>query len=268
MFRYQFKEKNKEEKSQEMLQKAALHRPSIELPLRPRDKEMTSVRTGALGLKNQGGMEARGEGEEKRKDQGKEEPSAKTPVPESRGRILATTGAVLKEQKKRPRATAAVPAKEKVAQVNASPASFPHPPTKRSQRLKASDFKSEPRWDFEEEYSLDVGGLQTVSWDLLISSTSTPCPHPNQPLPLGSAVSFTLAHPVLAQHCGWTIPPYYDSQSGRRRPVQNKVWTTQQGLGEKGLFALEALKKAWGRSAVCGDRVRPVLACGTRILIL
>ena len=120
---------------------------STELPLRPRDKEMTSVRTGALGLKNLGGMAARGEGEEKRKDQGKEEPAAKTLVPESRGRILATTGAVLKEQRKRPRATAAVPAKEK----NPSPASFPRPTTQRSQRLKASDFKSEPRWDFEEE---------------------------------------------------------------------------------------------------------------------
>ncbi|XP_057629982.1 alpha-N-acetylgalactosaminide alpha-2,6-sialyltransferase 1-like [Chionomys nivalis] len=162
---YQFKEKNKEEKSQEMLQKAALHRLSIELPLRPQDKEMTSVRTGALGLKNQGGMAARGEGEEKRKDQGKEEPAAKTPVPESRGRILATTGAVLKEQRKRPRATAAVPAKEKAAQVSPSRASFPRPTTKRSQRLKASNFKSEPRWDFEEEYSLDVGGLQTTCPD-------------------------------------------------------------------------------------------------------
>ncbi|KAM7334630.1 hypothetical protein ACRRTK_007950 [Alexandromys fortis] len=165
--RYQFKEKNKEEKSQEMLQKAALHRLNIELPLRPRDKEMTPVRTGALGLKNQGGMAARGEGEEKRKDQGKEEPAAKTPVPESRGRTLATTGAVLKEQRKRPRATAAVPAKEKAAQVNPSPASFPRPTTKRSQRLKASDFKSEPRWDFEEEYNLDVGGLQTTCPDSL-----------------------------------------------------------------------------------------------------
>ncbi|XP_049996036.1 alpha-N-acetylgalactosaminide alpha-2,6-sialyltransferase 1-like isoform X1 [Alexandromys fortis] len=165
--RYQFKEKNKEEKSQEMLQKAALHRLNIELPLRPRDKEMTPVRTGALGLKNQGGMAARGEGEEKRKDQGKEEPAAKTPVPESRGRTLATTGAVLKEQRKRPRATTAVPAKEKAAQVNPSPASFPRPTTKRSQRLKASDFKSEPRWDFEEEYNLDMGGLQTTCPDSL-----------------------------------------------------------------------------------------------------
>lgn len=201
MSRHQFKEKNKEEKSQEMLQETALHRLSMELPLRAQDKEVTSVRTGALGLKNQGSVAARGEGEEKRKDQSKAEPAAKTPVPESWGKILTTTGAVLTKQRKRPRATAAVPAKEKAAQVNPSPASFPRPTTKRSQRLKASNFRSEPRWDFEEEYNLDVGGLQKVSWDLLTSSTSTPLPHPNQPLPLGSAVSFTLAqlldHPTF-----------------------------------------------------------------------
>ena len=148
---------------------------------RPEDKEMTSVRTGALGLKNQSSVAARGEEEEKRKDQSKAEPAAKTPVPESRGKILTTTRAVLTKQRKRPRATAAVPAKEKAAQVNPSPASFPRPTTKRTQRLKASDFKSEPRWDFEEEYSLDVGGLQTVSCDLLTSSTSTPHPVPISP---------------------------------------------------------------------------------------
>ncbi|XP_012891846.1 PREDICTED: alpha-N-acetylgalactosaminide alpha-2,6-sialyltransferase 1 [Dipodomys ordii] len=47
----------------------------------------------------------------------------------------------------------------------------PPPPrnatTPRRQMLKAANFKSEPRWDFEEEYRLDVGGLQTKCPDSL-----------------------------------------------------------------------------------------------------
>ncbi|EGW04697.1 Alpha-N-acetylgalactosaminide alpha-2,6-sialyltransferase 2 [Cricetulus griseus] len=35
------------------------------------------------------------------------------------------------------------------------------------QKLKASNFKSEPHWDFEEDYRLDVGGLQTTCPDSL-----------------------------------------------------------------------------------------------------
>ena len=47
------------------------------------------------------------------------------------------------------------------------------------QRLKASEFKSEPRWDFEEEYSLDMSSLQTVSLDLPCDSALYH--HPRQP---------------------------------------------------------------------------------------
>ncbi|XP_037666476.1 alpha-N-acetylgalactosaminide alpha-2,6-sialyltransferase 1 [Choloepus didactylus] len=42
---------------------------------------------------------------------------------------------------------------------------FQRPTTQRVQRLKASNFKSEPQWDFEENYSLEVGGLQTTCPD-------------------------------------------------------------------------------------------------------
>lgn len=176
MLRYQFIEKNKEN-PQEMLQKAIPHRPIMELPPRVRDKEKTSVRTEELGLQNQDSEAARADGEEKRKEtatrtalgkrQSVTEPAAKTLVPERRGKMLTATGAV--------------PAKDKEAPANPSPASFPHPTTQRGQRLKASNFKSEPQWDFEEVYSLDVGGLQTVSWDLPTSSTSTPTPSPSSP---------------------------------------------------------------------------------------
>ncbi|XP_036051227.1 alpha-N-acetylgalactosaminide alpha-2,6-sialyltransferase 1 [Onychomys torridus] len=155
--RYQFIEKNKEN-PQEMLQKATPHRPIMEQPPR--------VRTEELGLWNWDSEAARGDGEEKRKEmitwrtlgkpQSMTEPAAKTLVTENQGKILTAT-----RLKKKLTATAAVPAKDKEAQVN------PSPTTQRGQRLKASNFKSEPRWDFEEEYSLDVGGLQTTCPDSL-----------------------------------------------------------------------------------------------------
>ncbi|XP_048222849.1 alpha-N-acetylgalactosaminide alpha-2,6-sialyltransferase 1 [Perognathus longimembris pacificus] len=50
------------------------------------------------------------------------------------------------------------------APAKSPPAARPWPPnatTPTRPPLKATNFKSEPRWDFEEEYSLDVGGLQT-----------------------------------------------------------------------------------------------------------
>ncbi|XP_070336018.1 alpha-N-acetylgalactosaminide alpha-2,6-sialyltransferase 1 isoform X1 [Odocoileus virginianus] len=50
------------------------------------------------------------------------------------------------------------------AQPTRSSAPLPSPAT-RSQKLKAANFKSEPQWDFEEEYSLEVGGLQTTCPD-------------------------------------------------------------------------------------------------------
>ncbi|XP_029418597.1 alpha-N-acetylgalactosaminide alpha-2,6-sialyltransferase 1 [Nannospalax galili] len=101
---------------------------------------------------------------ELRKHQIKAETKAKMLSPESQGKIL-TTGVLLTRLRKRPKTTEAASAKEKAAQATPPPTPFPHPITQRSQSLKASNFKSEPRWDFEEKYSLDVGGLQTTCPD-------------------------------------------------------------------------------------------------------
>lgn len=166
---------NNDSSTQEIRQKAEPQGPIMTRPTRVHNKETTSVRT--KDLKKQEREAARGEqGEEKEKrkveiirpasenPQSKAEPAAKSAVPEHLDKLSRPTGPL--STRKRPMATRAVPAKKKVVQATKSPASSPHPTTRRSQRLKASDFKSEPRWDFEEEYSLDMSSLQTVSLDL------------------------------------------------------------------------------------------------------
>lgn len=173
--RYQFI-KNKESRSQGIPQKAAPQGPIVTLPPTVHNKKTTSVRTKGMELQKQDRETARGEqGEEAEKKleaislapenpQSKADPAAKTPAPKHLDKLSRATGAL--STKKTPMATGAAPAKRKVVQTTPTPASFPHPTTQRRQRLKASDFKSEPRWDFEEEYSLDAGSLQTVSLDL------------------------------------------------------------------------------------------------------
>ncbi|XP_004630271.1 alpha-N-acetylgalactosaminide alpha-2,6-sialyltransferase 1 isoform X1 [Octodon degus] len=74
------------------------------------------------------------------------------------GKALATTGGVTTKTKQA-KTTAAVPAKGKAAQ--GAPTPSPRPAIPGPQILKAANFKSEPRWDFEEKYSFDVAGLQT-----------------------------------------------------------------------------------------------------------
>ncbi|CAH6776468.1 alpha-N-acetylgalactosaminide alpha-2,6-sialyltransferase 1 [Phodopus roborovskii] len=159
--RYQFIRENKEEKSQKMLEKARPHTPTMGLPPRAQIKDKIPVRTEKLGRQNQTGEVARGQREENRKA----EPAARMLVPETPGRILTATGALLTRPRKKATSTGAVPAEEKVAQVKPSPTSFPYPTAQRRQRLKATNFKSEPQWDFEEDYSLDVGGLRTTCPD-------------------------------------------------------------------------------------------------------
>ncbi|XP_028640335.1 alpha-N-acetylgalactosaminide alpha-2,6-sialyltransferase 1-like, partial [Grammomys surdaster] len=166
-FRYHFIQNN-ESSPQEILQKAKPQGPIMTLPPIVHNKETTSVRTKEVDLKKQKRKAARGEGEEKRNldpirpapenPQSKAEPAAKTPVPKCLDNLSIATGAL--STRKQPMATGSVPAKKKVVQATSSPASFPHPTTQKSQMLKASNFKSEPRWDFEEDYSMDVGSLQ------------------------------------------------------------------------------------------------------------
>ncbi|XP_034360104.1 alpha-N-acetylgalactosaminide alpha-2,6-sialyltransferase 1-like [Arvicanthis niloticus] len=170
--RYQFIQNN-ESSQQEIPQKAEPQGPIMTLPPRVHNKETTSVRTKEVDLKKQKRQAARGQGEEKQKlepmrpvpenPQSKAEPAAKTSVPRCLDNLWRATAAL--STRKTPMATGSVPAKKKVVQATSSPASSPHPTTQKRQVLKASNFKSEPRWDFEEDYSLDVGSLQTTCPD-------------------------------------------------------------------------------------------------------
>ncbi|XP_040312446.1 alpha-N-acetylgalactosaminide alpha-2,6-sialyltransferase 1 isoform X1 [Herpailurus yagouaroundi] len=86
--------------------------------------------------------------------------TARTPVPESQAEALTTPGAgPLKGV-----ASAVMPRRETP---RAKPPSTPRQArtTQRSRSLRAANFKSEPRWDFEEQYSFDVGALQTTCPD-------------------------------------------------------------------------------------------------------
>lgn len=188
--RYQFIENNGSS-PQEIQPEAEPQRPIMTLPPRMHNRETTSVKTKEVDLKNQEREAARGdrgEGEEKRKletirpapedSQSEAEPASKTSVPRLLDECSRATGVL--STRKNPMATGAI-------QATRSPASFPHPTTQKSQMLKASNFKSEPRWDFEEEYSLATGSLQTVSLGLRHDSAAYH--HSRQPFPPGSAYS-------------------------------------------------------------------------------
>ncbi|KFO35646.1 Alpha-N-acetylgalactosaminide alpha-2,6-sialyltransferase 1 [Fukomys damarensis] len=87
--------------------------------------------------------------------------AARTPQQENRAMLRAPGAVALKGWGEEKTQVDVLPprAKDKAALATAAPS--PRPTTRRSQRLKAANFKSEPRWDFEEKYSFDVGGLQT-----------------------------------------------------------------------------------------------------------
>ncbi|XP_012517730.1 PREDICTED: alpha-N-acetylgalactosaminide alpha-2,6-sialyltransferase 1 isoform X2 [Propithecus coquereli] len=130
--------------------------------------------TEAPSLKSRVTKTTRGSGGQTRKvtatrtalAQGKAVTTAKTPIPDRQGTLLPTTGAVL-TTRQRGVTTAAVPPTKKKAQVT-PPATLLQSGTTRTtqrQRLKASNFKAEPRWDFEEKYSMEKGGLQTTCTD-------------------------------------------------------------------------------------------------------
>lgn len=169
--RYQFIEDN-ESSLQGIPQKAAPQGPIVTLPPTVHNKKTTSVRTKGVELQKQDRATARGErgeGAEKKlqairpapeNTKSKADPEVKTPASKHLDKLSRATGAL--SARKTPMATGVAPAKKKVVQPTPTPASFPQPTTQRRQRLKASDFKSEPRWDFEEEYSLDAGSLQTT----------------------------------------------------------------------------------------------------------
>ncbi|XP_057570902.1 alpha-N-acetylgalactosaminide alpha-2,6-sialyltransferase 1 [Hippopotamus amphibius kiboko] len=98
------------------------------------------------------------------KPEGSVAATARTPLPENQAGVWTPTGAGPTGRGTRGATTAAVPPKDG-AQATPSSAPLQSPTTQRGQRLQAANFKSEPRWDFEEKYSLEVGGLQTTCPD-------------------------------------------------------------------------------------------------------
>ncbi|XP_002722973.1 alpha-N-acetylgalactosaminide alpha-2,6-sialyltransferase 1 isoform X1 [Oryctolagus cuniculus] len=96
------------------------------------------------------------------KPQGRAGTTAKRLVPPSQGKpkTTATTtpaAATAKTRKSGATTVAVAPAKK----VPVTPAPAQPPSTRGTPRLKAANFKSEPRWDFEEQYSMDAAGLKT-----------------------------------------------------------------------------------------------------------
>jgi alpha-N-acetylgalactosaminide alpha-2,6-sialyltransferase (sialyltransferase 7A) len=144
-------------------------------PPRGQDKEMASVRSKELARQSQDMKTSRERKDQQgtlttirtvsAKHQVKAATTAKALTTESQKKMLTTAGAVSTRMRKKAMTTAAVTVKEKKVQATPPPAPFPSPTTPRSQALKAANFKSEPRWDFEEQYNLDVGGLQTTCPD-------------------------------------------------------------------------------------------------------
>ncbi|XP_007186032.1 alpha-N-acetylgalactosaminide alpha-2,6-sialyltransferase 1 [Balaenoptera acutorostrata] len=90
--------------------------------------------------------------------------TARTPLPENQAGVQTPAGAGPTGRGVRGATTEAVPPKDR-AQATPSSAPLQSPTTQRGQRLRAANFKSEPQWDFEEEYSLEVSGLQTTCPD-------------------------------------------------------------------------------------------------------
>uniref|UniRef100_A0A8D1XF17 alpha-N-acetylgalactosaminide alpha-2,6-sialyltransferase n=1 Tax=Sus scrofa TaxID=9823 RepID=A0A8D1XF17_PIG len=137
-------------------------------PPKGQGRGMTSGRTEAPSLKAQDTRMTEGPGDKNSrlmaprtvptKPQGHSRATARMPLPVSQG-VRAPAGVRLTGA-----TTAAVPP-EKSTQATPSSAPPQSPTTQRAQRLQAANFKSEPQWDFEEEYSLDVGGLQSTCPD-------------------------------------------------------------------------------------------------------
>ncbi|XP_069398648.1 alpha-N-acetylgalactosaminide alpha-2,6-sialyltransferase 1 isoform X2 [Ovis canadensis] len=86
-------------------------------------------------------------------------------VPTPTGKAALQTQAGAQAGKGARGATPAATPSQDRAQPTRSSAPPRSPATQRSQKLKATNFKSEPQWDFEDEYSLEVGGLQTTCPD-------------------------------------------------------------------------------------------------------
>ncbi|XP_004693458.1 PREDICTED: alpha-N-acetylgalactosaminide alpha-2,6-sialyltransferase 1 [Condylura cristata] len=106
----------------------------------------------------------RGSGRPTERSPAKVETSTVTPRPGHQ--VPTTPGARATRRAARGASTAAVPA-TKGARVPPRTPPAPSAPTQRTQRLQATNFKAEPQWDFEDQYSLDSGSLRTACPDSL-----------------------------------------------------------------------------------------------------
>ncbi|XP_017518290.2 alpha-N-acetylgalactosaminide alpha-2,6-sialyltransferase 1 isoform X2 [Manis javanica] len=130
--------------------------------------EMASDRTEVLSLKSWDRRTTRGRRGWPRKPAaprtapgrhwGKGVATAKMPIGESQAEVWTTPGPTGR------RTGGAAPTG---SQATLPSAPFQGLATQRGQRLRASNFRSEPQWDFEENYSLDIGGRQTTCPDSL-----------------------------------------------------------------------------------------------------
>ncbi|XP_032176091.1 alpha-N-acetylgalactosaminide alpha-2,6-sialyltransferase 1 isoform X1 [Mustela erminea] len=140
------------------------------LPPKARDRAVASDGAETLSLSSQDPKTIKGRQDQNKeptaarteppKPQGKAQTTARTPVPKSQAEALTMSGAGSRGRTEKGVTTVAVPHRETA---RATPASTPFRSctTERKLSLRATNFKSEPKWDFEEQYSFDTGALQS-----------------------------------------------------------------------------------------------------------
>lgn len=144
----------------------------VTLPPKARDRTVASDGAETLSLSSQDPRTIKGKQDQKKeptaarteppKPQGKAQATARTPVPKSQAEALTMPGAGSRGRTVKGVTTVVVPPRETV---RATPPSTPfwNRTTERKLSLQATNFKSEPQWDFEEQYSFDTRALQSVS---------------------------------------------------------------------------------------------------------
>ncbi|XP_045839878.1 alpha-N-acetylgalactosaminide alpha-2,6-sialyltransferase 1 isoform X2 [Meles meles] len=140
------------------------------LPPKTQDRAVASDRAETLSLRSQDprtikvrqdqNKEPTATRTEPPKPQGKAQTTARTPRPKSQTKVLTMPGAGSRGRTVKGVTTVVVPHRETA---RATPPSTPfwNRTTERRLSLRATNFKSEPQWDFEEQYSFDTGALQS-----------------------------------------------------------------------------------------------------------
>ncbi|XP_006728156.1 alpha-N-acetylgalactosaminide alpha-2,6-sialyltransferase 1 [Leptonychotes weddellii] len=144
------------------------------LPLRARDGRVASDGAETLSLRSQDARTIKGRQDQNKEPsatrreppnpQGKVRTTARTPGLKSQAKALTRPGAGSPGRTMKGVTTAVVPHWEK-AQATPPSTPFQSRITQRSPSLRATNFKSEPQWDFEEQYSFDTGALRSTCPD-------------------------------------------------------------------------------------------------------